>query len=160
MHYIFCNLENASERINGIAFEPHPAGGMISVEPQPAAVSEGFAKITGYTLIEVSEEELATIAELERRKQELRSAARGVSVTGRPPVELPAGLAAVHATTAPVIVAPPPPPPPVLQPNELPPPPGVTAPAEPAAAPAPAPAPAAPSPTAAPDPGQGAEQMF
>lgn len=49
---ILCTLPNASEEISGIAFEKHPNGGMVSVDPVPEDVAEVLLSIDGYKAVE------------------------------------------------------------------------------------------------------------
>lgn len=50
MSRIHCRLPNASTKINGVAFEPHPNGGMISEEIDQER-AEHFASIKGYKIV-------------------------------------------------------------------------------------------------------------
>lgn len=49
MPRIHCKLPNASTSINGVAFEPHPQGGMISEEIDEERAAH-FASIKGYKI--------------------------------------------------------------------------------------------------------------
>lgn len=50
MPRIHCKLPNASTNINGVAFEPHPQGGMISEEIDDERAAH-FASIKGYKVV-------------------------------------------------------------------------------------------------------------
>lgn len=50
MPRVICKLHNASELINGVVFEPHPDGGMISEEIDEATAKH-FVSISGYELV-------------------------------------------------------------------------------------------------------------
>jgi hypothetical protein len=49
---ILCTRPNASDNINGYPFEPHPDGGMISVDNLPEKVVKAFVRIDGYQAVE------------------------------------------------------------------------------------------------------------
>lgn len=52
--FVICTLHNASNNINGVAFEDHKEG-KISVEAVSAEVAEVFAQIDGYKVVESKE---------------------------------------------------------------------------------------------------------
>jgi hypothetical protein len=49
---ILCTRPNASDNINGYPFEPHPDGGMISVDNLPEEAVRKFLRIPGYEAVE------------------------------------------------------------------------------------------------------------
>lgn len=51
MKKVRCTLPHASTSINGIAFEPHPDGGMVSVEPVDERMAALLTSIPGYELV-------------------------------------------------------------------------------------------------------------
>lgn len=54
MKQIKCSLPNASDLINGVAFEPTD-GGMLSVAVEPSVAAQ-FASIPGYEIVDAQEE--------------------------------------------------------------------------------------------------------
>jgi len=55
MPYVRCTRPNASRSISGIDFEPHPDGGMVSVESLADDVAAKFLTISGYEAVESKE---------------------------------------------------------------------------------------------------------
>lgn len=80
MAKVICKLENASEEISGVKFEPHPEGiGMVSEEISDEAAAS-FASITGYELVGENVVDPATQGELDAlsaRAKELGIKVRG-----------------------------------------------------------------------------------
>lgn len=63
---LLCMLPNASENIDGIAFEPYEGGGMISVDPIDAideSLVRKFLRINGYKIVEVRANEAAAVSQ-------------------------------------------------------------------------------------------------
>lgn len=48
--FVICTLPNASDLINGVAFEDHPKG-KVSVQSVSDDVAEAFAAIEGYKVV-------------------------------------------------------------------------------------------------------------
>lgn len=51
MPRVICKLPNTSTLINGVKFDPHPDGGMVSEEIDEAA-AKAFLLVPGYALLE------------------------------------------------------------------------------------------------------------
>lgn len=86
MAKVICKLANASEEINGVAFAPHPDGGMVS-EDIPDDAAAVFASIEGYKLVGAKEpltaEEQAAADAAARELDELRAKAKELGVEPR-----------------------------------------------------------------------------
>lgn len=78
---LLCTLPNASESINGIAFEPYE-GGMISVDPIDTideSLVRKFLRINGYKIVEVRTNEAAVAPQ---QRQSTRRRAKDEVVNG------------------------------------------------------------------------------
>lgn len=62
--YVICTLHNASNEINGIAFEDHPEG-KISIESVSEDVASAFESIPGYKLIKTKDSKAKSAAKSE-----------------------------------------------------------------------------------------------
>lgn len=60
--FVICTLLNASDEINGIAFEDHPEG-KVSVEKVPDEIAAIFESIPGYKLAKTKDSKKAEKSE-------------------------------------------------------------------------------------------------
>lgn len=67
MFKVLCTLDNASHKINGIAFETHPDGGVVSTEPVTAEIAEYFKAIPGYKIVAAAVEKVEEAIEGKKR---------------------------------------------------------------------------------------------